>query len=132
MERTLVLIKPDSVERKIVGKIISHIEDAGFGIVNMRMVHLTRDEVEDFYSIHKNKEFFLRLIDFVTRGKIIALLLEGKDVVKRTRLLVGKTDPEEAEKGTIRATYGLSKTENVVHASDSSETARREIEFFFG
>lgn len=108
------------------------IEDAGFGIVNMRMVHLTRDEVEDFYSIHKNKEFFLRLIDFVTRGKIIALLLEGKDVVKRTRLLVGKTDPEEAEKGTIRATYGLSKTENVVHASDSSETARREIEFFFG
>lgn len=132
MERTLVLIKPDGVERKIVGKIISHIEDAGFGIINMRMVHLTRDEAEDFYSIHKNKEFFLRLIDFVTRGKIIALLLEGKDVVKRTRLLVGKTDPEEAEKGTIRATYGLSKTENVVHASDSSETARREIEFFFG
>jgi len=131
MERTLVLIKPDGVERKNVGKIISHIEDAGFGIVNMRMVHLTRDEAEDFYSIHKNKEFFLKLIDFVTRGRIIALLLEGKDVVKRTRLLVGKTDPEEAEKGTIRATYGLSKTENVVHASDSKETARSEIKFFF-
>jgi len=131
MERTLVLIKPDGVERKIVGKIISHIEDAGFGIVNMRMVYLTRDEAEDFYSIHKNKKFFLKLINFVTRGKIIALLLEGKDVVKRTRLLVGETDPEEAEKGTIRATYGLSKMENVVHASDSSETARREVEFFF-
>lgn len=132
MERTLVLIKPDGVERKIVGKIISHIEDAGFGIVNMRMVHLSKGDAEKFYSVHKAKPFFRKLIDFVTKDRIVAIELEGENVIKRVRSLIGMTDPKKAEKGTIRGKYGLDETVNTVHASDSSETARREIEFFFG
>jgi len=131
MERTLLLIKPDGVERRLTWKIIKKIEDAGLDIVNMRMVHLSRDDAEEFYSIHRGKSFFEELIDYVTRNRIVAMELKGDNAVEKTRSLIGKTNPEEARKGTIRATYGLSVTENTVHASDSIKTAEREIEFFF-
>jgi len=132
MESTLLLIKPDGVERKLVGDIIKKLENSGLEIINMRMVHLTQDEAKKFYSIHKDKFFFDELIRYVTREKIVAIELKGKDAVRRTRLLIGGTDPKEAEEETIRAICGISKTENTVHASDSKKTAKREIEFFFG
>ena len=131
MENTLLFIKPDGVERKLVGDIIKKLENSGIEIINMRMVHLTQDEAEKFYSIHRGKFFFKELIEYVTREKIVAMELKGNDAVERARSIIGGTDPEEAEEGTIRAIYGISKTENTVHASDSKETAKREIEFFF-
>ena len=132
MERTLLIIKPDGIERQIVGEVMKRVEALGLEIVNMKMVHLTGSEAEEFYLIHKGKFFFDEFIKYVTRDKIVAMELKGDNVVYRTRILIGATDPKEAKKGTIRADFGLSKTENTVHASDSKETAEREIKFFFG
>ncbi len=131
MERTLFIIKPDGVERRLIGDIIKIVEDAGLDIINMRMVHLSRDNAKRFYSIHREKHFFSELIDYVTRGRIVVMELAGENSLEKTRTLIGKTNPKEAKEGTIRAIYGLSNTENTVHASDSKETAKREIEFFF-
>jgi len=132
MESTLLFIKPDGVERKIVGEILERLEDSGFEIVNMRMVHLTKERAEEFYSIHKEKSFFNELIRYVIGDRIVAIELKGNNAVEKVRDLIGATDPKEAKKGTIRASFGISKTKNTVHASDSKETAKREIKFFFG
>jgi nucleoside-diphosphate kinase len=131
MESTLIFIKPDGVKRKIVGEILKRFEGSGFEIVNMKMVHLTKEQAEEFYYIHKEKSFFNELINYVTGYRIVAIELKGRNAIKKVRNLIGATDPEEAKKGTIRAYFGISKTKNTVHASDSKETAKREIEFFF-
>jgi len=131
MERTLFIIKPDGVERKLIGDIIKIVENAGLDIINMRMVHLSWDNAEQFYSIHRGKPFFSELIDYVTRGRIVVMELAGENSIEKTRTLIGKTNPKEAREGTIRAIYGLSNTENTVHASDSKKTAEKEIKFFF-
>ncbi len=131
MEKTLLLIKPDGVKKRLIGALISSTEDLGLSIVKMKMVHLTLEEAREFYCEHRGKEFFNKLVKFITRDRIVALELEGKDAIQRLRELVGATDPNDAAPGTIRATYGLSKTENTVHASDSKASAKREIEFFF-
>ena len=131
MERTLVLIKPDGVRRGLIGEIISRFEKKGLKIKALKMLWLTREKAEEFYSVHKGKPFFESLIRFMTSGPIIAMVLEGDKAISVVRLMIGPTDGREAPPGTIRGDYALSKQENVVHASDSPESAEREIRVIF-
>ncbi len=131
MERTLVLIKPDGVRRRLIGEIISRFEKKGLKIKALKMLWLTREKAEEFYSVHKGKPFFESLIEFMTSGPIIAMVLEGDKAISVVRLMIGPTDGREAPPGTIRGDYALSKSENVVHASDSPESAEREIRVIF-
>ncbi len=132
MKKTLLFIKPDAVKRRLIGKIIDRIESVGLNITGLKMVKLNRPQAEEFYQIHKDKDFFPVLIDFVTSGPIVACLIEGEDCVKKIRQLIGSTDPKKAEPGTIRNLYGTTITENCVHASNPDEDPEREIRFFFG
>lgn len=130
-ERTLSIIKPDAVERNITGKINTMIEDAGLRIVAQKRIHLTSAQAEEFYCEHQEKTFFSSLINFMTSAPVIVQVLEGEDAVARYRKIMGATNPAVAEEGTIRKTYALSIDKNSVHGSDSLESAKREIEFFF-
>ncbi len=132
MEKTLFLIKPDAIERKLMGKIISRIEETSLKILDIKMVMFSREMTEKFYGEHKGQEFYNRLIDYMADKKVVALKLEGKNAIKFLRDLVGATDPKKAEKNTIRADYGLGTPQNSVHASDSPLSAERELAFFFG
>ncbi len=127
----MVLIKPDGVRRKLIGEIISRFEKKGLKIKALKMLWLTREKAEEFYSVHRGKPFFESLIEFMTSGPIIAMVLEGDKAISVVRLMIGPTDGREAPPGTIRGDYALSKSENVVHASDSSESAEREIRVIF-
>jgi nucleoside-diphosphate kinase len=130
-EHTLTLIKPDALEKDVMGEIISRFEENDLRPVAMRMVHLTEDEAKDFYSVHEDKPFFGELVEFMTRGPIVAAVLEGENAIERTRSVMGATDPDDAEPGTIRADFATDVGENSVHGSDSPENARKEIRFFF-
>jgi nucleoside-diphosphate kinase len=130
-ERTLVMVKPDGVRRGLVGEIISRFERKGFRIAGLKMLKMSRELAEKFYSVHKGKPFFDALIDFITSGPVVAMVIEGDSAVKVARLMIGSTDGREALPGTIRGDYALSKTENVVHASDSVESANYEIGLLF-
>lgn len=130
-EQTLLLIKPDAVKRNLIGEILSRVEKQKFKIVDLRMVRLSVEDAKRFYQIHQEKPFFADLIDSITSGHIVAALLEKEKAVEDLRSVVGKTDPGESEKGTIRGDLGLDVTRNSVHASDSDETAKFEIDFFF-
>jgi len=132
MEQTLLLIKPDAIERNLIGKIIKRVEEASLRILDMKMVMFTREMTEQFYDEHKGKEFYSRLINYMADKKVVALRLEGDNAIKTLRNLVGATDPKKAEKNTIRADFGLGTPQNSVHASDSPGSAKREIDFFFG
>lgn len=132
MERTLTFIKPDCFETNCVGKVIAKIEAAGFKIVEMKMMRLTDDQAGEFYAVHKERPFFGELKDYVTRGPILAMLLEKENAVVDYRELMGATDPTQAEKGTLRGDFGQSLEANVVHGSDSKENAVIETAFFFG
>jgi len=127
-----MLIKPDAIERNLIGKIISRIEEASFRILDIKMVFFSREMTETFYAEHKGKEFYNRLTDYMADKKVVALKIEGKDTVKNLRKLVGATNPEKAAENTIRAEFGLGIPQNSVHASDSVNSAAREIKFFFG
>ncbi|MGI3038208.1 nucleoside-diphosphate kinase [Vibrio diabolicus] len=131
LERTFSIIKPDAVERNLIGEIYNRIEKAGLRIVAAKMVHLTEDQASGFYAEHEGKEFFPPLKEFMTSGPIMVQVLEGENAIARYRELMGKTNPEEAACGTLRADYALSMRHNSVHGSDSPESAAREIEFFF-
>jgi nucleoside-diphosphate kinase len=131
MEQTLFLIKPDAIERNLIGKIIARIEETPLRILEMKLVFLSRKKTEEFYAEHKGEEFYDRLINYMADKKVVALKLEGKNAIKTLRNLVGATDPKKAEKNTIRADYGLGTPQNSVHASDSVKSAIREIKFFF-
>ncbi len=131
MERTLSLIKPDGVSRNLIGEVLSFFEKAGLKIVAMKMIHLTKEEAMRFYIVHKDRPFYDELTDYMSSGPIVALVLEGEDAIAKCRKIMGATDPAEAEEGTIRKTFALSKGENTVHGSDSPESAAREIAFFF-
>ena len=131
MEQTLLLIKPDAVERNLIGKIINRIEEASLRVLDIKMVMFSKEMTEDFYGEHKGEEFYNRLINYMADKKVIALKLEGEDSVTTLRNLVGATDPKKAKSNTIRADFGLGTPQNSVHASDSLESARREIKFFF-
>jgi nucleoside-diphosphate kinase len=131
MERTLSIIKPDGVERNLVGKIITKFESNGLRVAAMRLEHLSRDHAESFYAIHKERPFFGELCEFMTRSPVVIMVLEGKDAVNQNRKIMGATNPAQAEAGTIRKEFALSIGENTVHGSDSLENANSEIAFFF-
>ncbi|WP_459201830.1 nucleoside-diphosphate kinase [Methanococcus sp. CF] len=131
VERTFVALKPDTVSRKLVGRVIQRFEDRGFEIVEMRMLTLTKEMAEEYYGEHKGKEFYDRLINFMTSGRIVAMTIEGERAVSTVRKMLGNTCPCEAESGTIRGDFGLYTPANIIHASDSLESAKREINLFF-
>ncbi|CAM3638921.1 nucleoside-diphosphate kinase [Vibrio sp. Of14-4] len=131
LERTFSIIKPDAVERNLIGEIYNRFEKAGFKIVAAKMVQLTEEQASGFYAEHEGKPFFPPLKEFMTSGPIMVQVLEGENVIARYRELMGKTNPEEAACGTLRADYAIDMRLNSVHGSDSPESAAREIEFFF-
>jgi nucleoside-diphosphate kinase len=131
IERTLAIIKPDAVNKKIVGKIIQRIEDEGFEISRMRMIHLTKEEAKGFYVIHKDKTFYDSLTDFMSSGEIVVILLKRENAIAHWREVMGVTDPAQAKPGTIRRAFGFSIERNAVHGSDSPATAEWEVGFFF-
>jgi len=131
VERTLVLLKPDAVQRRLVGRIISRFEDKGYKIAGMKLMRVTRELAERHYAEHHKKPFFSELVSFITSSPIVAMVIEGPGAIREVRKLMGKTNPREASPGTIRGDYGLSITQNLVHGSDSPESAAREIPIFF-
>lgn len=132
MERTLSIIKPDAVAKNIIGEIYTRFERAGLKIVAARMKHLSREQAEGFYAVHRERPFFKDLVEFMTSGPVMIQVLEGEDAIARNRELMGATDPKQAAPGTIRADFATSIDANAVHGSDGADTAREEIAFFFG
>lgn len=131
MERTLSIIKPDGVQRGLVGNIVQRFEAAGIRIAAMKRVSLTKKEAEAFYAVHKERPFFDSLTSYMCSGPVVVMVLEGPDVIQRNRDIMGATNPAQAAPGTIRKDYGLDVEKNTVHGSDAPETAAREIAFFF-
>lgn len=132
VERTLSIIKPDAVAKNVIGEIYSRFEKAGLKIVEARMEHLSREQAEGFYAVHRGRPFFNDLVDFMTSGRVMIQVLEGEDAIALNRKLMGATNPAEAEAGTIRADFAKSIDANAVHGSDAPETAKTEIAYFFG
>jgi len=131
IERTLSIIKPDATKRNITGKIISCFEESGLNIIAQKKILLTKERAEGFYSVHSDKPFFADLVSFMTSAPIIVQVLEGENAILKNREIMGATNPEEAEEGTIRKQFALSIEANSVHGSDSAETAIEEINYFF-
>jgi nucleoside-diphosphate kinase len=132
IERTLFIVKPDAVERRLTGKILAHVEDKGFRIVEARFGRLQREDVQAFYAEHQGKGFYNDLVDFMTSGPVMLTCLERDNAILTLREVIGATDPAQAAEGTIRKLYAESKGRNSVHASDSSPSADREVKLFFG
>lgn len=131
IEKTLSIIKPDAVAKGVIGQINSRFEKAGLRIVAAKMVHLTQQQAEGFYAVHKDRPFFKGLVSFMSSGPVMIQVLEGDNAVARNREIMGATNPKEAAQGTIRADFADSIDHNAVHGSDAAETARQEIAFFF-
>ncbi len=131
MERTLSLIKPDGVKKGVIGEVIKRFEKNNIEIVGIKMVHLTKEKAEQFYAVHKERPFFNSLVEFMTSGKIVAMVLQGEDVINKNRKIMGATNFKEAEEGTIRKDFASNIEQNVVHGSDHPDTAAVEIPFFF-
>lgn len=131
LERTVALIKPDAVQNKHIGEIIASLEKDGFRIVAMKMVQLSDEQARSFYSVHSSRPFYNDLVQFMTAGPIVAIVLEGEDAVAHYRALMGATDPAKAQEGTLRARFAASLQANAVHGSDSAENAEREINLLF-
>ena len=132
IERTFSIIKPDAVAKNVIGEIYSRFEKGGLRIVAAKMLHLTREQAEDFYAVHKERPFYKDLVEFMTSGPVVVQVLEGDNAVLKNRELMGATNPQDADPGTIRADFAETVDENAVHGSDAPETAAQEIEFFFG
>ncbi len=132
IETTLSIIKPDGVEKNLIGEIYKRFESAGLQIVAARMMHLTKEQAEGFYAVHKERPFFNDLVAYMTSGPVMVQALQGEGAIDLNRKLMGATNPAEADAGTIRADYAASIEENVVHGSDGADTAQAEIAFFFG
>lgn len=131
VERTLSIIKPDAVAKNVIGKIYSRFETNGLKIIASRMKHLSRQEAEGFYAVHRERPFFKDLVDFMVSGPVMIQVLEGESAIAKNRELMGATDPKKAEKGTIRADFAESIDANAVHGSDGPDTAKVEIAYFF-
>ena len=131
VERTLSIIKPDAVAKNVIGKIYTRFEDAGLKIVAARLVHLSRNEAEGFYAVHRARPFFKDLVEFMISGPVMVQALEGEGAILKNRDLMGATDPKKADKGTIRADFADSIDANAVHGSDSAENAAIEVAYFF-
>ncbi|MCK4376637.1 MAG: nucleoside-diphosphate kinase [Actinomycetia bacterium] len=130
-QKTLVIIKPDGIQKNIIGEIISRIEKKGLKILNMKMMKLSRELAEKLYEEHRNKPFFKSLVNFITYAPIIVIIVEGEDVISIFRSMMGSTDPKNAAPGTIRGDYGTDIERNIIHGSDSIESAKREVDLFF-
>lgn len=130
-ERTLSIIKPDAIEKNIIGKVIAHLEKGGLFVVAAKMLRLEKIQAQGFYAIHKERPFFNDLISFITSGPVLVMVLEGENGIALNRKIMGATDPQEAAPGTIRADFATSIDKNIVHGSDGAETAKAEIAFFF-
>jgi len=131
-QRTLSIIKPDGVQKNLIGEIYGRFEKAGLQIVGAKMLHLSKEQAEGFYAVHSERPFFNDLVSYMTSGPVVVSALEGEDAIALHRKLMGATNPAEAEAGTIRADFADSIEENICHGSDAPETAAQEIEFFFG
>lgn len=131
MKQTLAIIKPDAVASGKAGKILAHLEDAGFTVRALRMTHLGRSQAEEFYAVHRERPFYGSLVDFMTSGPVMPMVLDAEGAVAKLRETIGATDPAEAADGTVRELYAESKERNAIHASDSDDNARNEIAFFF-
>jgi len=131
LERTLSIIKPDGVQKNVIGEVIRRFETAGLRVVGARMLQLTATQAEGFYAVHKERPFFKDLVKYMLSGPVVVQVLEGENAVAKNRELMGATDPKKADKGTIRADLATSIEQNVVHGSDSLENAKNEIAFFF-
>jgi nucleoside-diphosphate kinase len=130
-ERTLSIIKPDGVGKGLIGEVIKRFERAGFRIVAMKMIHLSREQAEGFYHVHKGRSYFEGLTEFMVSGPSVVMVLEGEDIIARNRELMGATNPEDAAEGTIRREFATDGRRNVVHGSDAPATAASEIGYFF-
>jgi nucleoside-diphosphate kinase len=131
VERTLSIVKPDAVKKNVIGEILARFEKAGLRIVAARMTHLSREQAEGFYAVHRSRPFFRDLVDFMISGPVLVQVLEGEDAIAKNRELMGATDPKKAAKGTIRADFAESIDANAVHGSDGPDTARVEVAYFF-
>jgi nucleoside-diphosphate kinase len=130
-EKTLAIIKPDALKKKIIGKIITRIEEEGFEISGLRMLRLTKEEAKGLYIVHKDKHFYESLTDFMSSGEIVIMVLERENAISHWRKVMGATDPALADPGTLRREYGFSVERNAVHGSDSPETSEWEIDYFY-
>ncbi len=131
VERTLSFIKPDGVKKALIGEVIRRYESSGLRVVAMKMLRMSVDEAERFYEVHRDKPFFKSLTHFIASGPVVVMVLEGEDAISKNRELMGATDPRKAERGTIRGDFATEIERNIVHGSDSPESAQREIRFFF-
>ena len=131
IERTLSIVKPDGVQRNLIGEVYRRFENGGLRIVAARMLHLTTQQAEGFYEVHRERPFYRELVDYMTSGPVMVQVLEAEGAIDRNREIMGATNPADAAPGTIRADFASSIQENVVHGSDGPETAAREIDFFF-
>ena len=132
IERTLSIIKPDAVGKNVIGKIYDRFESAGLSVVAAKMIHLSAEQAGEFYAVHKERPFYNDLVAFMTSGPVMIQALEGENAISKHRDVMGATNPQEAAAGTIRADFAQTVDENAVHGSDAVETAKVEIEFFFG
>ena len=132
VEQTLSIIKPDGVQKNLIGDIYSRFEQAGLQVVAARMMHLTTEQAEGFYVVHKDRPFYADLVNYMLSGPVMVQVLEGDDAISKNRGIMGATNPADADPGTIRADFADSIEENIVHGSDGPDTAADEIEFFFG
>lgn len=130
-KQTLAILKPDCVQKQLIGKVIDHLLNAGFRIVAMKMTHLSRESAGKFYAVHNERSFYPDLLDFMTESEVVPMILEKENAVADLRETIGATDPAEAEENTIRKLYAENKQNNIIHASDSDENAKIEIVFFF-
>ncbi|ADE71337.1 MULTISPECIES: nucleoside-diphosphate kinase [Priestia] len=131
IQKTFLMVKPDGVQRSIIGEVISRFEKKGFQLVGAKLMHISQELAETHYGEHKEKPFFGELVKFITSGPVFAMVWEGENVISVSRQMVGKTNPQEALPGTIRGDYGLIVDKNIIHGSDSPESAEREISLFF-
>lgn len=131
LERTFSIIKPDATKRNLTGKIINKLEEGGLRVVASKRIHMSREQAEGFYAVHKERPFFGELVDFMISGPVVVQVLEGENAIAKNREIMGATNPAEAAPGTIRKEYAESIGENSVHGSDGSDTAKDEIAFFF-
>ncbi len=131
VERTFSIVKPDAVAKNVIGEIYARFEKAGLKIIAARMLHLSREQAEGFYAVHKERPFFGELVEFMTSGPVMVQVLEGENAIAKNREVMGATNPRDAAPGTIRADFAEEVTENAVHGSDAAETAAQEISFFF-
>jgi nucleoside-diphosphate kinase len=131
MERTFIMVKPDGVQRNLIGEIVSRFEKKGFQLVGAKLMQVSRELAEQHYAEHKERPFFGELVDFITSGPVFAMVWEGENVIAAARQMMGKTNPQEAAPGTIRGDFGLTVGKNVIHGSDSPQSAEREINLFF-